>query len=128
MAEELTVGRQLELPFMAGLKTKEIVTASYNEEDLIAMFEGADLAWQGLLFMDSWYELENPKEPIITEIMIFKDKDLDLCYRAERKSTDEYSISNDINRYNFPSDLEETEETMVELPIVIKVDGQWIYR
>lgn len=134
MAEELTVARQLELPFMTSLKLKLVEDVNtYNEEDLIAMFEGADLAWADLLFIDSWFELKNPKEDIVTEVMIFRDRETGQNFRAERKETDLYKISNDVDRYQIEGtdflsgEPVEDEETMVELPEVKLEDKVWVY-
>lgn len=129
MAEELTVGRQLELPFMVGLKLKERQVNTFNEEDLIAMFEGADLAWMDLLFIDSWFELHDPKSDLVTEVMIFRDRSTKLHYRAERNQNDLFKISNDIDRYDIDGSLgdEDLFETMVELPLVQLEDKVWVY-
>jgi hypothetical protein len=129
MAEELTMGRQLELPFMVELKLKERQINTFNEEDLIAMFEGADLAWMDLLFIDSWFELHDPKSDLVTEVMIFRDRSTKLHYRAERNQNDQFKISNDINRYDIDGSLgdEDIFETMVELPLVQLEDKVWVY-
>ena len=134
MAEELTVGRQLELPFMAALKLKqEREVNSYNEADLIAMFEGADLAWMDLLFIENWFELKNHKTDVVTEVMIFKDRETGQFYRAERQQDNPFEISNMIDRYEIDGhdfltneDTDE-EDIMVELPEVKQENGIWVY-
>lgn len=134
MDEELTVGRQLELPFMTTLKLKLVEEVNtYNESDLISMFEGADLAWMDLLFIDNWFEISNPKSDIVTEVMIFRDRETGQNFRAERKQDDPYMISNDIDRYEIEGhdflSNEDTDDTdiMVELPQVKLEDRVWVY-
>lgn len=129
MDEGVTVDRQLELPFMTQLKLKQVNDCTaFNEQDIIAIYQGADLAWAGLIFMDSWYEIQNPRNDSVTVVLIFKDKDTGLCYRAEILQHDESQIVNDVDRYDIEADSQDYEDqTMVILPLVSLESGAWIY-
>lgn len=129
MAKGITMARQLELPFMTELKLIDKIVNTFNEEDLIAMFEGADLSWMGLLFIDNWFELENPKIDLVTEVMIFQDKETRFYFRAERRQDNQFMISNDLDRYDINGSISDLDfyETMVELPLVQLENRVWVY-
>ena len=121
-----TTADQLELPFMEQWRKEHGPDAySWVEEDLICMFEGADLAWMDMLFIDSWFELKDPKSPDKTEVMIFKDRSTEKYFRAERSERDLYQISNFIDKYEMPgldffTGVKDGEnEIMVVLPEVV---------
>ncbi len=129
MAKGITMARQLELPFMTELKLIDKIVNTFNEEDLIAMFEGADLSWMGLLFIDNWFELDNPKIDLVTEVMIFQDKETRFYFRAERRQDNQFMISNDLDRYDINGSISDLDfyETMVELPLVQLENRVWVY-